>query len=852
MKKGLRMKRVHGKKSNIGKRNRSRVFSMVIFIMVLSSFFSNVDSLQVQAAGKDEDAFICAEPGNSYATEGVILEEAGGEDSILEEKEGMESGKAAEERIDAILDGCTLPSREKEYDGECEELFAPDVELQDGLNMEVLEQEGLSGASVNYTPTDTYPWGKAMSSSQVTLVAPDGAASHYQWQVADRETGEFTDIAGAETREYTFLPISGKWYRAAMDGYVSKAVQAFQALGYDQEISGTGAGNLDGTKLLKVYDNNQWYITNGVIAYTCVSNGTTYMNLDVLGKYRKDGRTYWMNTAYSNGWQLFTSSSANPSPVSVSGFGDADLKELRFSFEEANKAELHIEAAVGDGVHAFCFGSDVMPGTSEITRGSFNPDCAALTLAKQENGMGVVQMVGAVKPFHVDDPAVVLNYTGGDPDKVWLGYYHSRMAWTNNTVEGSDDTFQTDGEKVIQCLGIDSGMVSSWLGLTGGEVVKFSFNVGNVVEDDVIDVAVVGVSANPLEGGSVSGGGSYNKNASVTVKATPKEGYEFVKWTENGKEASSEASYSFTAASDRNLVAEFKEIQPEPKVYQVQVSAEPSEGGSVSGGGGYEENSPVTVKAAATEGYEFVKWTENGEEASSEASYSFTAASDRNLVAEFKEIQPEPKVYQVQVSAEPLEGGSVSGGGSYTENTFVTVKATAKEGYEFLGWRENGEEAGSETSYSFAVTSDRDLVACFSPINPAETEYTITFDANGGRINKWSAKTVNQKLAELPTASRRGYKFDGWHTKAKGGARVTTKTKFDSDATIFAQWAKEGKSKNINYNGNANGNTNGNTNDGNALDDVPKTGDAQNVCPWFLTAFLSGLGAWYFRKNSIQ
>ena len=268
----------------------------------------------------------------------------------------------------------------------------------------------------------------------------------------------------------------------------------------------------------------------------------------------------------------------------------------------------------------------------------------------------------------------------------------------------------------------------------------------------------------------------------------------------------------------------------------------------MSGGGSYAENSPVTVKAAAKEGYEFVKWTENGEEASSEASYSFTAASDRNLVAEFREIQPEPKVYQVQVSAEPSEGGSVSGGGSYTENTFVTVKAAAKEGYEFLGWRENGEEAGSETSYSFAVTSDRDLVACFSPINPAETEYTITFDPNGGRINKWSAKTVNQKLAELPTASRRGYKFDGWHTKAKGGARVTTKTKFDSDATIFAQWAKEGKSKNINYNGNANGNTN----DGNALDDVPKTGDAQNVCPWFLTAFLSGLGAWYFRKNSIQ
>lgn len=93
MKKGLRMKRVHGKKSNIGKRNRSRVFSMVIFIMVLSSFFSNVDSLQVQAAGKDEDAFICAEPGNSYATEGVILEEAGGETASWKKKRAWNPGK---------------------------------------------------------------------------------------------------------------------------------------------------------------------------------------------------------------------------------------------------------------------------------------------------------------------------------------------------------------------------------------------------------------------------------------------------------------------------------------------------------------------------------------------------------------------------------------------------------------------------------------------------------------------------------------------------------------------------------------------------------------------------------------
>ncbi len=52
MKKALRMKRVHGKKSNIGKRNRSRVFSMVIFIMVLSSFFQMWTACKFRRQGR--------------------------------------------------------------------------------------------------------------------------------------------------------------------------------------------------------------------------------------------------------------------------------------------------------------------------------------------------------------------------------------------------------------------------------------------------------------------------------------------------------------------------------------------------------------------------------------------------------------------------------------------------------------------------------------------------------------------------------------------------------------------------------------------------------------------------------
>ena len=68
---------------------------------------------------------------------------------------------------------------------------------------------------------------------------------------------------------------------------------------------------------------------------------------------------------------------------------------------------------------------------------------------------------------------------------------------------------------------------------------------------------VINVTANPTEGGSVSGGGTYLDQTSCTITAMANEGYVFVRWTENGKVVSLDASYSFTVNGDRDLVANF-------------------------------------------------------------------------------------------------------------------------------------------------------------------------------------------------------------------------------------------------------------------------------------------------------
>lgn len=62
------------------------------------------------------------------------------------------------------------------------------------------------------------------------------------------------------------------------------------------------------------------------------------------------------------------------------------------------------------------------------------------------------------------------------------------------------------------------------------------------------------------QGGTVSGGGSYDQGASVTVVATPASGFDFVRWAYNGtnETASTSASYTFTVNQQTDLVAIFE------------------------------------------------------------------------------------------------------------------------------------------------------------------------------------------------------------------------------------------------------------------------------------------------------
>jgi hypothetical protein len=219
----------------------------------------------------------------------------------------------------------------------------------------------------------------------------------------------------------------------------------------------------------------------------------------------------------------------------------------------------------------------------------------------------------------------------------------------------------------------------------------------------------VSLSSNPAAGGTTSGGGTFNSGSSVTVTATPNSGYTFINWTENGVEVSTSASYQFIINGNRTLVANFSS----PSItYTVLLSSVPPEGGTTSGGGTYTSGTSVTVIATPNSGYTFINWTENGIVVSTNASYQFILVNDRTLVANF-EIGG--ITYTVTLSSNPPEGGTTSGGGTYSAGTSVIVTATPNSGYTFTNWTEDGYEVSTDLSYIFIINSDRILVANFAP-----------------------------------------------------------------------------------------------------------------------------------------
>lgn len=297
----------------------------------------------------------------------------------------------------------------------------------------------------------------------------------------------------------------------------------------------------------------------------------------------------------------------------------------------------------------------------------------------------------------------------------------------------------------------------------------------------------ISATAFPVDGGDVANAGLYPANSAAPLVATPGPGYAFANWTENGVVVSTSPNYTFTVSGDRTLVANFSAGS------LITTTSSPLAGGNTDGGGSFVNGSNVTVEAVASANHTFLNWTENGVPVSTSATYTFAAAGDRDLVANFIPSatnlcvvfnQPPTTSGTLLLSSYMLPDGNVDGM-EYRFEKFTLATTTA---ISHLRWRGGyiGNNQAANPVAEFVIKIYGSTANGFYPdlANPYLKKYTITGNAGETAAGVAGSTQMYDYDVTLPTsfqanagvgywiqieASQYGYPLTWGHATGAGG-----------------------------------------------------------------------------------
>ena len=286
------------------------------------------------------------------------------------------------------------------------------------------------------------------------------------------------------------------------------------------------------------------------------------------------------------------------------------------------------------------------------------------------------------------------------------------------------------------------------------------------------------------EGGSVSAGGTFDDGTSVSVTATPAEGYEFVGWEGSDK---STTELTITLNSDISLTALFRAL------VQYTLTIETGDLGMVSieGGKTYDESPDLTglnstdynvedpkiligkyARKPIENGYHEVEIYYENEQLKwrNKAGVSWSlelrdgklwAGPDciygEQVYGVFKEnTQNVLALAFINDNYERVGDTSISNSGAGSE---LTVSVTANEGYEFIGWQGSDE---STTELTITLNSDISLTALFQQLQ------SITSLSANEYLRDGTSKKTNRLFNNLDLEVLYSDTFAIWWDKSTG------------------------------------------------------------------------------------
>jgi hypothetical protein len=270
--------------------------------------------------------------------------------------------------------------------------------------------------------------------------------------------------------------------------------------------------------------------------------------------------------------------------------------------------------------------------------------------------------------------------------------------------------------------------------------------------------SITGTSAQTISHGS----------STSPVTATPDVNYHFVSWSDASTSNPRTISSVETTTS---LTATFA-IDTYTATYATTGN------GTVSGISIQTINhgdSATAVTAVPDAHYHFTSWNDG---------ILTEARTDKALIASISKVaQFSIDTHTITFDANGGSGGTTAGL-NYNVDAIASAPTVTKSQYTFAGWAET---ITATSINSWTVVGSKTLYSLWTP-----EVYTITYLPESGTATLTSETvTVGTSPIVLQSATRSGYKFNGWFTSKSGGTLIGTAgsqfTPTDT-ATVHAQW----------------------------------------------------------------
>ncbi|MBR5533163.1 MAG: discoidin domain-containing protein, partial [Bacteroidales bacterium] len=301
-----------------------------------------------------------------------------------------------------------------------------------------------------------------------------------------------------------------------------------------------------------------------------------------------------------------------------------------------------------------------------------------------------------------------------------------------------------------------------------------SFTVSVSAADPTMGSAYIGTE------GTTSISCSSDGTETATLTAVPVAGYEFVNWTLNGTEVSTDAVYTTTAVTEsRSYVANFKFKPVDPREVKVasndatkgtaMIISPATEGTSVVTG------EMVTVKAVVNGNDNiFVNWTINGEEVSTDETFTYSGAAAVTLQANFSTQylitinETSGGSLTVKKGATTLNSGDRVGAGT---TLTITAKGSGSNWVKSIlvdGVNVMTTSQAKTYTVTVKVTSSTTITAVYGA-----PQVILTYEYTGsGYIEVWSSDSYNEGDEETTPVTPAGYQYNMWDEVGETGVCI--------------------------------------------------------------------------------